>query len=218
MPNASSGFGVGWSGRSSFGKAWQRPCRGQRFLGHLRRAVRTAPAHEAGLVLPEVVRPGKHPAVFHPDDLLVHESARLLPASLQHRLAARGVPAVPGSIFGDGLGDRRSYEAVVKLRALRTVVPGCAIGRGPIPCCGSDGSSRRSRRDTADRSRTGSRARHSSGSARRQRWCCHRRAAGGRRGSTDRWCANAGFRGGSGMVTGGTEPPAPPSSPSPSGT
>ena len=62
------------------GEARQRPCRGQRFVGHLRRAVRAAPAHEAGLVFPEVMRPGENPAVLHPDDLLMHEGARPSPS------------------------------------------------------------------------------------------------------------------------------------------
>ena len=36
----------------------QCPSRWQRFRGHLRRALALDPAHGAGLVLPEVVRPG----------------------------------------------------------------------------------------------------------------------------------------------------------------
>ncbi len=70
------------------GEARQRPCRWQGFLGDLRRAVRAAPAHEAGLVLPEVVRPGQDAAVLYPDDLLMDERPGLFPAGFQHRLAA----------------------------------------------------------------------------------------------------------------------------------
>ncbi len=108
------------------------PRRGQRLLGDLRRTVRAPPAHEAGLVLPKVMGPGQDAAVLHPDDLLMDEGAGLLPASLQHRLAARGVPAIPGGVLGDRLGHCGGYEAVVKLRALRTVVPGDAVGLAPI--------------------------------------------------------------------------------------
>ena len=139
-------------------------------------------------MLPEVVRPGQDPAVLHPDDLLVDEGAGLFPAGLQHRLAARGVPAVPGGVLGDRLGDGGGDEAVVELGALRAVVPGRAVGLATSPCSASDGSSRRSRRGTAGRSRTGSPARRSSAGARRLRWCCRRRAAGGRRGSRGRRC------------------------------
>ena len=57
---------------------------------------------------------------------------------------------------------------------------------GSNPCFGSDGSSRRSRRDTAGRSRTAPPARHSSAGGHRRRWCCRRTAAGDRQGSRDR--------------------------------
>ena len=117
-------------------QARDHPGRGQHLVGDLRRTVRAAPAHEAGLVLPEVVRPGEDPAVLHPDDLLVHEGAGLLPAGLQHRLAARGVPAVPGGILGDRLGDGRGDEAVVELGALAAVVPGHAVARRPVLVAG----------------------------------------------------------------------------------
>ena len=132
------------------------------------------------------------PAVLHPDDLLMDEGPGLFPAGLQHRLAARGVPAIPGGVLGDRLGHGGSDEAVVELGALRAVVPGDAVALATSPCSGSDGSSRRSRRDTAGRSRTGSPARRSSGGARRRRWCCRRRAADDRRGSRDRPCATPG--------------------------
>ena len=143
-------------------------------------------------MLPEVVGAGEDAPVLHPDDLLMDEGARLLPAGFQHRLAARGVPAVPGGVLGDRLGDGCSDEAVVEFGALRTVVPGDTVGLPTNPCSASDGSSRRSRRDTAGRSRTGSPARRSSGGARRHGMCCLRTAAGDRRGSTDRPSARPG--------------------------
>ncbi len=118
------------------GEARDHPSRGQRLVGDLRRPVRPHPAHEAGLVLPEIVRAGEDAAVLHPDDLLMHEGARLFPAGLEHRLAARGVPAVPGGVLGDRLGHGRSDEAVVELGALRAVVPGDAVARGPILVAG----------------------------------------------------------------------------------
>ena len=143
-------------------------------------------------MLPEVVRPGQHAAVLHPDDLLVHEGAGLLPAGLEHRLAARGVPAVPGGVLGDRLGDGGGDEAVVELGALASCRPRSRRRRRTSPCSASGGSSRRSRRGTADRSRTAPPARRSSAGARPPRWCCRRRAAGGRRGSRDRRCARPG--------------------------
>jgi hypothetical protein len=85
----------GMAGPLVLREAGQFPRRGQRLLRHLRRAVRAAPAHEARLVFPEVMRPGQDTAVLHPDDLLMDEGAGLLPAGLEHRLTAGGVPAVP---------------------------------------------------------------------------------------------------------------------------
>ncbi len=82
------------------------------------------------------MRPGQDPAVLHPDDLLVDEGADLFPAGLKHRLAARGVPAIPGGVLGDGFRHGCRDEAVVKLGPLRTVVPGCAIGCGPVLVAG----------------------------------------------------------------------------------
>ena len=174
------------------GEAGQRPCRWQRFLGHLRRAVRAAPAHEAGLVLPEVMRPGQNPAVLHPDDLLMDEGARLFPAGLQHRLAARGVPAIPGGVLGDGLRHGGRDEAVVELGPLRTVVPGRAVGRRPVLVAGRMVRAvvvhqiRRVGREQ-DRPLAVHQAAHIG-----MRWCCRRRAAGGRRGSRDRRSATPG--------------------------
>src|SRR5699024_5454943 len=91
------------------------PGRRQRLLGHLRRALALDPAHETRLMLPEVMGAREHPAVLHPDDLLVHEGARLLPALLEHRLATRSMPAVPGGVLGNRLGNGRRYEAIVEL-------------------------------------------------------------------------------------------------------
>ena len=154
-------------------------------------------------MLPEVVRPGEDAAVLHPDDLLVHEGAGLLPAGLQHRLAARGVPAVPGGVLGDRLGDGRGDEAVVELGALASCRPRSRRSSATNPCSGSDGSSRRSPRDTADRSRTASPARRSSAGARPSALVLSPQSS--------RWSPriqrspvrDAGLRGGSGMTTGG---------------
>ncbi|KNX39877.1 hypothetical protein ROTO_35770 [Roseovarius tolerans] len=83
-------------------------------------------------MLPEVMRPGENPAVLHPDDLLVDEGAGFLPAGLQHRLPARGVPAVPGGVLGDRLGDGGRYEPVVEFGPLAAVVPSDAVGLAPV--------------------------------------------------------------------------------------
>ena len=64
------------------------------------------------------------------------EGAGLLPAGLEHRLPARGVPAVPRGILGDRLGHGGADKSVVELRALRTVVPGHAIGLRPVLVAG----------------------------------------------------------------------------------
>ena len=105
------------------GKSRQRPCRGQGFFRHIWWTTAPDPTHEAGLMLPEVVRPGQNPAVLHPDNLLVDEGPGLFPAGFQHRLAARGVPAIPGGIFCDGFSHGGRNEAAVEFRALRAVVP-----------------------------------------------------------------------------------------------
>jgi len=70
--------------------------------------------------------------VLHPNDLLMHKGPGLFPAGFQHRLTARGVPAIPGGIFGDGFRQGGRDESVVKLGPLRTVVRGRAVGRRPI--------------------------------------------------------------------------------------
>src|SRR5690606_22559124 len=114
------------------GEARQRPCGGQRFFCNFRRAVRAAPAHEAGLVFPQVMRAGENSAVLYPDDLLVDEGDGLLPSRLQPRLATGSMPAVPGGILGDRLAYRWGDEPVVEFGPLVTVVPGRAIGRGRI--------------------------------------------------------------------------------------
>src|ERR1700722_20002290 len=56
------------------------------------------PAEEAWLVLPQIHRVRQHRTSLDPDDLLVHERAKLRPDALQHRLAFAGVPAEPGGI------------------------------------------------------------------------------------------------------------------------
>ena len=55
------------------GKTRQRPCRGQGFFRHLWWTTAPEPAHDAGLVLPKVVRASQNAAVLQPDNLLVHE-------------------------------------------------------------------------------------------------------------------------------------------------
>ena len=78
------------------------------------------------------MRPGQDAPVLYPDDLLVHEGARFLPARFQHRLATRGMPAVPSGIFGDGLGHSGGDEAVIEVCALARVVPGDTVGLRPV--------------------------------------------------------------------------------------
>ena len=82
------------------GKGRQLPGGRQGLVGHLGRTLALHPAHEAGLVFPEVVRPGQDATVLHPNDLLMDKGACLFPARLQHRLTAGRMPTVPGRALG----------------------------------------------------------------------------------------------------------------------
>ena len=97
-----------------------------------RRLLPDDPAEQTRLVLPRVPRAREHAAVLGPDDLRVDECPVLGPHRFEHRLAARGVPAIPRGIRRDRLGDCRADEAVIQRRVLDRVVPRHAIGVAPV--------------------------------------------------------------------------------------
>src|SRR5580692_1563405 len=75
------------------------------------------PAEQTRLVLPQINRVGKYRTTLHPDNLLMHECAKLIPDRFEHHLAARCMPAVPGRITGDCMLDRRTHEAAIQFDA-----------------------------------------------------------------------------------------------------
>src|SRR5690606_14442566 len=81
------------------------------------------PAKQTGLMCPQHHRTGQHRTRLGPDDLLVMQNVKLVPDSLQHALAARGVPTIPSDVFGDGVVDRYLAERLIKLRALAGIIP-----------------------------------------------------------------------------------------------
>ena len=89
------------------------PDRGEETVGHPVWLVRPHPAKETRLVLPGVPGPREDGPVLHPDDLLMHERAELVPGLLDQSLPAARMPTVPGGVGRDSLGYSDTIEVLV---------------------------------------------------------------------------------------------------------
>ena len=104
----------GWVVRALAGPCRRNvPDRRQEVIGNAVRLVWSDPSEEARLVLPGVPGPREDRPVLHPDDLLMHERAELVPGLLDQSLPAARMPTVPGGVGRDSLGYSDTIEVLV---------------------------------------------------------------------------------------------------------